>query len=178
MGIIKIWPKDVHIFYIPTIWPNIVYSVFEHDLDVDKTDAVCQLVHEKLEQYLVPSKIIIYGRTIEQTKELSQALGCHKYYCEVSDQTKKENIIGHWQHGDGQLIVATNTFGLGINAPNVQVIVHIGAIYQMWSYSQESGRGGQDGQQSEAIMVMPARKQEAFQKKQAQAQARTQPWNI
>ena len=48
----------------------------------------------------------------------------------------------------------------------------------MQNYSQESGRGGRDGQRSEAIVVMPAGKQAALQKKQARAQARTQPWRI
>jgi len=65
MGIIKVQPEDVHIFHTPTTRPNIAYSVFEHNLDMDKTNTVCQLVHEKLEQYLVPSKIIIYSRTIK-----------------------------------------------------------------------------------------------------------------
>jgi hypothetical protein len=86
--------------------------------------------------------------------------------------------MGRWQRGDGRLIVATNAFGLGIDAPDVRVVIHVGAIYQMWNYSQESGRGGRDGQRSEAIVVMPAGKQEVLRKKRAKAQARTQPWKI
>ncbi|KFY66798.1 hypothetical protein V496_01920, partial [Pseudogymnoascus sp. VKM F-4515 (FW-2607)] len=68
-----------------------------------------------------------------------------------------------WQRGDGRLIVATNAFGLGIDAPDVRV---------------ESGRGGRDGERSEAIVVMPAGRQEELQKKIARAKARTQPWKI
>jgi superfamily II DNA helicase RecQ len=48
----------------------------------------------------------------------------------------------------------------------------------MRSYSQESGRGGRDGERSEAIVVMLAGKQEELQKKIARAKARTQPWEI
>jgi RecQ family ATP-dependent DNA helicase len=178
MRIMKIQPEDVHVFRAPTTRPNIAYSVFEHDPDVDETEAVCQLVREKLEQYPGPSKIIVYGGTIKRTKELSRALGCHEYYREVGNRDEKEKIMGRWQRGDGRLIVATNAFGLGIDAPDVRVVIHVGAIYQMRNYSQESGRGGRDGQRSEAIVVMPAGQQEAFQKKQAQAQARTQPWKM
>ncbi|OBT81152.1 hypothetical protein VE02_10082 [Pseudogymnoascus sp. 03VT05] len=43
---------------------------------------------------------------------------------------------------------------------------------------QESGRGGQDGERSEAIVMMPAGRQEELQKKIARAKARTQPWKI
>ena len=63
--------------------------------------------------------------------------------------------------------MATNAFGLGIDAPDVRMVIHIRAIYQMQNYSQESGQGRQDRQHSEAIVVMLTEKQEALQKKQA-----------
>ncbi|KFY65619.1 hypothetical protein V496_02450 [Pseudogymnoascus sp. VKM F-4515 (FW-2607)] len=148
----------------------------------DETDAICQLVGEKLEQYAAPAKIIVYGGSIERTQELSKALGCHQYYREVGDREEKGAIMERWQRGDGRLIVATNAFGLGIDAPDVRVVIHAGIhagdIYQMRSYSQESGRGGRDGERSEAIVVMPAGRQEELQKKIARAKARTQPWKI
>jgi ATP-dependent DNA helicase RecQ len=75
------------------------------------------------------AKIIVYGGTIERTTELSRALDCHKYYREVGDREKKEEIIERWQHRDGRLIVATNAFGLGIDAPDVRVVIHVRAIY-------------------------------------------------
>jgi ATP-dependent DNA helicase RecQ len=74
--------------------------------------------------------------------------------------------MGRWQRGDRQLIVATNAFGLGINAPDFRVAIQVGAVYQMRKYSQESGLGGRNEQGSEDIVVMPAGTQEAFQKKQ------------
>lgn len=60
--------------------------------------------------------------------------------------------------------MVTNTFGLGIDQPDVRVVIHVGSIYQMRSYGQESGRAGRDGQRSEAIILMPVGKQEALQK--------------
>jgi superfamily II DNA helicase RecQ len=89
---------------------------------------------------------------------LSQALNCHEYYCKVSDHKKKEEIIEQWQYRDEQLIVATNVFELGINAPNMRVVIYVKAIYQMQNYSQESGQGGRNRQCSEAIMVIAAGK--------------------
>jgi urocanate hydratase len=83
--IIKVRPKEVHVFHAATKRSNIAYSVFEHDPDVDETDAVCRLVRDKLDQYLAPSKLIVYGGTIKRAKSLSQASDCHKYYHEVGD---------------------------------------------------------------------------------------------
>ena len=178
MRIMKIDPREVYIFRAPTTRPNITYSVWEYEKKEDETEAVCRLVQEKLEQYTAPSKIIVYGGTIAKTKELSNALDCHEYYREVGDREEKEEIMQRWQHGNGRLIVATNAFGLGIDAPDVRVVIHVGAMYQMRNYVQESGRGGRDGQRSEAIVVMAAGKQEALQKNHDRARVRRQPWKI
>ena len=75
-------------------------------------------------------------------------------------------------------MVATNTFRLGIDRPDVRVVVHIGPIYQMRNYSQESGRAGRDGKRSEAIILMPVGRQEALQKAHEQAQRRPAKFHI
>jgi RecQ family ATP-dependent DNA helicase len=178
MRIMKIKPEEVQTFRGPTTRRNIAYSAHEYAEESDETDAICQLVGEKLEQYTAPAKIIVYGGTIERTQQLSKALGCHQYYREVGDRDEKGAIMERWQSGDGRLIVATNAFGLGIDAPDVRVVIHAGDIYQMRSYSQESGRGGRDSERSEAIVVMPAGKQKELQDKIARAKARKQPWKI
>jgi superfamily II DNA helicase RecQ len=90
---------------------------------------VCWLIQGKLAQYLAPVKIIVYSGTIEQTTELSQALDCYKYYCEVGDYKEKKEIIEQWQHKDRQLIVVTNVFGLGIDTPDIRVVIYVRAIY-------------------------------------------------
>jgi ATP-dependent DNA helicase RecQ len=155
------------VFRAPTTRANIAYSVFEHNPDEDEADTVCRLIQGKLAQYPAPAKIIVYGGTIERTTELSRALDCHEYYREVGDREKKEEIMKRWQHRDRRLIVATNAFELGIDAPDMRVVIHVRAIYQMRNYSQESSQGGRDGQRSKAIVVMAAGKQAALQKKQA-----------
>jgi ATP-dependent DNA helicase RecQ len=110
-------------------YANIAYSVFKYNPDKNKANIMCWLIQGKLTQYLTPVKIIVYSRTIKQTTELSQALDCHEYYCKVNNYKKKEQIIKRWQHRDKRLIVATNVFGLGINVPNVKVVIHVKAIY-------------------------------------------------
>ena len=74
--------------------PNIEYSVVEHDHDVEQTAAVCQLVAEKLQQYLALAKIIVYSSSIETIKELGskEALDCYMYYAEVGNAEEKDYI--------------------------------------------------------------------------------------
>ncbi|KFY69605.1 hypothetical protein V496_00099, partial [Pseudogymnoascus sp. VKM F-4515 (FW-2607)] len=121
MRIMKIKPEEVQTFRGATTRRNIAYSVHKYADESDETDAICKLVGEKLEQYAAPAKIIVYGGSIERTQELSKALGCHQYYREVGDREEKGAIMERWQRGDGRLIVATNAFGLGIDAPDVRV---------------------------------------------------------
>jgi hypothetical protein len=70
-----------------------MYSVFKHNSDKNKANMVCWLIQGKLAQYLAPAKIIVYGRTIKRTIELSRVLDYYEYYCKVGDYKKKEQII-------------------------------------------------------------------------------------
>ena len=108
------------------------------------------------------SKIIIYSSSIVTTQEMSSALDCHAYYRDVGNAAVKDDIRKAWESADGRVIIATNAFGLGIDRPDVRVVVHIGPVYQMRNYSQESGRAGRDGKRSEAIILMPVRRQEVL----------------
>jgi len=61
--------------------------------------------------------------------------------------------------GEGQVIVTTNVLGLGIDVPDIRVVVHVGFIrnLKLKNYSQESRRAGRDGGKSEAIIILPVR---------------------
>jgi superfamily II DNA helicase RecQ len=162
MDIMKVQIADDCKFRGCTSRPNIVYSVVEHD--DEQTEAVCQLVAEKLEQYPSPAKIIVYSSSIDTIKELGSALDCHMYYADVGSNKEKDKIQWRWGHADGPVIVASNAFGLGIDEPNVRAVIHVGPIYQLGDYGQESGRSGRDGKRSEAIILVKAGRQEALQK--------------
>ena len=181
MNIMRIKSNDVYMFRSPTSRPNIAYSVVEYKEDeFGRGDiaAVCRLVEQKLKEYAAPAKIIIYSSSIVTTQEVSSALDCHAYYRDVGDAAVKDEIRKAWESADGRVVVATNAFGLGIDRPDVRVVVHIGPIYQMRNYSQESGRAGRDGKRSEAIILMPVGRQEALQKAHEQAQRRPAKFHI
>jgi ATP-dependent DNA helicase RecQ len=60
---------------------------------------------------------------------VSSALDCHAYYWDVGDTAVKDEIRKAWESVDRRVIVATNAFRLGINRPDVRVVVHIRPIY-------------------------------------------------
>ena len=90
-------------------------------------------------------------------------MNCHTYYADVGNSKEKDEIQQQWGSGNGRVVVASNAFGLGIDQPDVRVVIHIGPIHRMRDYGQESGRGGRDGQRSEAIILVEAGRQEALQ---------------
>jgi superfamily II DNA helicase RecQ len=124
---------------------------------------VLQLVEEKLEQYPAPGKIMIYSSRVEEVEELGEVLGCEVYHRTVDSRDGKARRLKEWMEGkarggvgEGRVMVATNALGLGIDVPDIRMVMHVGRVHRLKDYGQESGRAGRDGQRSEAIIVMPA----------------------
>lgn len=91
----KVRAEDVYIFRAPTSRPNITYSVVKSEADKFRRGdiiAVYKLVEEKLEQYPVLAKIIIYSSSIVTTQEVSSILDCHVYYRDIGDIVVKDEI--------------------------------------------------------------------------------------
>ena len=173
MQIMKVQIPPKQKFRAPTTRPNIAYSVVEHKEGVDEMTSIQELVSQKLQQYPAPAKIIIYSSSIDTIEEIGAQLGCHIYHASIGSAEAKSGIQERWERADGQVVVASNAFGLGIDQPDVRVVVHVGPIYQMAAYGQESGRAGRDRQPSEAIIMVGTGQQEALQKQHARS--RRQP---
>ena len=103
------------VFRACTSRANIAYAVAEYD--GEESIAVEELVGQKLQQYAAPAKIIIYSSSIDMIEEIGGKLGCHIYHANIGSREKKEQIQEQWEGGDGQVVVASNAFGLGINEP-------------------------------------------------------------
>ena len=134
LDIMKVEIPDDCKFHGCTSRPNIAYSIIEHSSVIGQIEAACHLVAKKLEQYPAPAKIIIYGSSIDTIKELGSALNCHTYYADVGNSKEKDDIQHQWGSGNGRVIVASNAFGLGIDQPDVRVVIHVGPIHRMRDY--------------------------------------------
>jgi len=145
----------VHMFRGPTTRRNIQYQVQEVEGEEGETvvEAICQLVKRKLEQYPAPSKIVVYSGSVEQTVAIGEALECPIYHRSVDDRAGKARRMKELMEGKHRVVCATNALGLGVDIPDIRVVIHAGQPQKLRDYAQESGRAGRDRESSEAIIV-------------------------
>ncbi|RGP67242.1 hypothetical protein FSPOR_6111, partial [Fusarium sporotrichioides] len=164
-------PKSATFFRFPTTRPNIRYSVASFDIKgVDDIGAVVaatvrEATDQILTQYASTSKAIIYCQTKKATQALAEALGCDAYYSDVGTEDEKARRLRDWMSGkhreevyqNGRVIVATNALGLGIDIPDIRLIVHLEMPRRIGDYGQQSGRAGRDGLPSQALVLRAGR---------------------
>lgn len=151
---------DVEMIRTRTTRKNVRYRVLKARDGEESTDAVRAVVDRKLEEYPWPAKVIVYCRTVEGTEAIASHLGCDAYHREVDSRDGKAQRLAAWAaglrreaYGEGRVIVATNALGLGIDVPDIRLVLHVGMPYEMADYAQQSGRAGRDGHASEAIVL-------------------------
>ena len=128
--------------------PNISYVVRHGE------NKIQQLVHI-LER--VPGCTIVYVRSRKRTNEIANELQQHGipttfYHAGLSPEEKNERQQ-RWTSGEIRVMVATNAFGMGIDKPDVRLVVHIDTPNSPEEYYQEAGRAGRDGKQSYAVLL-------------------------
>ena len=97
-------------------------------------------------------KILIYSQYLNTVRTMAAELECGMYY---SEYAAKAQILHQLQSGTLRTVVATNALGLGLDLPDVRLVLHVDVPPTLLAYAQESGRAGRDQQASEAILVRP-----------------------
>jgi superfamily II DNA helicase RecQ len=103
---------------------------------------------------LEEGKVVIYCNTIPKVQDLASAelFDCDTFYSKVKDGRKKE-ILEDFRRGSKRVVVATSALGIGIDIPDIRLIIYADKPRNLLDYAQESGRAGRDGLPSQAVIM-------------------------
>lgn len=105
----------------------------------------------------VKGTTIVYVRSRQRTKEISDFLiqngfSSDYYHAGLSsnDKSRKQSA---WKNNDCRIIVCTNAFGMGIDKPDVRLVIHMDLPNSLEEYFQEAGRAGRDEKRAYAVIL-------------------------
>lgn len=105
----------------------------------------------------IEGSAIIYVRNRCRTKEITEFLMNEgitaDFYHAGLDNAVKDLRQKRWQNGDVRVMVATNAFGMGIDKPDVRIVLHLDLPDSIEAYFQEAGRAGRDGEKAYAVIL-------------------------
>ena len=135
---------------------NLAFSVHRCQTLRDKLGLVDRLVRET-----GAGTIIVYGATRRTVEEVAAWLGQSNpsvgfYHAGLSDEQRRL-VHEDFRRGSVRILVATNAFGMGIDKPDVRLVVHFDIPGSLEAYYQEAGRAGRDGQHAACVVLFHER---------------------
>ncbi|HTE26765.1 RecQ family ATP-dependent DNA helicase [Flavitalea sp.] len=139
--------------------PNLSYSAFSTD---SKINRIIEIIKK------IPGTSLVYCKSRKRTKFISdlllmQGIKSDFYHAGLSqeDRSRKQES---WIKNETRTIVCTSAFGMGIDKPDVRLVIHADTPDCLENYYQEAGRAGRDGKKSYAVLLYDAKELDELKK--------------
>ncbi len=127
---------------------NLSFSAFRVDSKINKITDILKKV---------AGSVIVYCSSRRRTNEISDLLNMHgftaDYYHAGLKQEDRSRKQDEWMKNHTRVMVCTNAFGMGIDKPDVRIVIHVDVPDCIENYYQEAGRAGRDEKNAYAVLL-------------------------